>query len=450
MGIRAICREVGVSRKAVRRALRLDGTPRYSRPQRPNPKLVPFEAEIRRLYFTEHLIGSRILREVRPAYTGSASALYTYLKGLRASVPSSKETERFEPPPGFQAQFDWSPYTIDLGGELFRVIVFCMVLGYSRRKHYTASLDETQASIFEAIESCLRHFGASPKQLLIDNAKAFVLDPNPAHFRWNPQFLELCGHYRIRPRACQPYRAQTKGKSNDHFSTWSSSSSKAPTSRRSRTSWRSWRSSSATIWTCVCTARRSSGPSIVSSRSCRTSRHFPNSASWGPWRSRARSAGIAWSATTAVGTRSQPLKPASWCGCCRVVAGMVLDARREVLVQHRLSDVKGAIVILPEHYAPLRRTAARTYVVLAEQFLERFPHQAAFLDGLVAQHKMNPADHLRGVMELASLYDTGSLERAFGIAQEYNTYSHGFVRGLLESTTQPEVDELAPLAGRPP
>src|SRR5205823_380523 len=44
------------------------------------------------------------------------------------------------------------------------------------------------------------------------NAKAFVLDPNPAHFRWNPQFLELCGHYRLKPRACRPYRARTKGK----------------------------------------------------------------------------------------------------------------------------------------------------------------------------------------------------------------------------------------------
>ena len=31
---------------------------------------------------------------------------------------------------------------IGLGGELMRVIVFGMVLGYSRRKHYTASLDE--------------------------------------------------------------------------------------------------------------------------------------------------------------------------------------------------------------------------------------------------------------------------------------------------------------------
>jgi transposase len=43
-------------------------------------------------------------------------------------------------------------------------------------------------------------------------ARALVTDANPDHFRWNAQFLELCGHYRVQPRACQPYRAQTKGK----------------------------------------------------------------------------------------------------------------------------------------------------------------------------------------------------------------------------------------------
>jgi transposase len=209
--IRAICRELDVSRNTVRQALRGDSPPKYERPPKPNPALAPFEAQVRAWFFSEKLIGSRILRELRAlGYAGHRSAVYRFLKKLAAEKPSAKVTERFETPPGQQAQFDWSPYTIELGGELMRVVVFGMVLGYSRRKHYTASLDETQASIYEAIESCLRHFGGAPKQLLVDNAKAFVLDAKPDHFRWNPQFLELCGHYRIRPTACQPYRPRTK------------------------------------------------------------------------------------------------------------------------------------------------------------------------------------------------------------------------------------------------
>jgi transposase len=213
VGIRAICRQLGVSRTAVRHALRSDEPPHYQRPQRPNYQLVPYEAQIHAWYFGQHLIGSRILRELRKlGYTGGITALYAYLKQLRAAAPSGKATIRFETPPGRQGQFDWSPYTLELGGELTKVIVFGMTLGYSRRKHYTVSLDETQASIFEAIEACLHHFGGAPKELLVDNARALVTDANPTNFRWNPQFLELCGHYRVQPRACRPYRAQTKGK----------------------------------------------------------------------------------------------------------------------------------------------------------------------------------------------------------------------------------------------
>jgi hypothetical protein len=94
----------------------------------------------------------------------------------------------------------------------------------------------------------------------------------------------------------------------------------------------------------------------------------------------------------------------------------------------------------PEHYAPLRRGTARTYVVLAEQFLQQFPQHSAFLEGLLAQHKLDPTRHLHGVMELASLYDAASLERALDVATEYNTYSHTFVRGVLEHRATPAVD----------
>ena len=119
---------------------------------------------------------------------------------------------------------------------------------------------------------------------------------------------------------------------------------------------------------------------------------------------------------------------------------LVLDAKREVLVEHRLSATKGSIVMLPEHYAPLRRGTARTYVVLAEQFLKQFPQRSAFLEGLLAQHKLDPARHLHGIMELASLYDPASLERALLIATEYNTYSHTFVRGVLEHRAVPALE----------
>jgi transposase len=158
--IRAIASELSVARQTVRRALEDESKPRYKRPPRPNPKLEPYLAQVRELYFAKHLIGSRILREVEKlGYQGGGTALYTYLRGLRQAQPSSKATMRFETGPGQQAQFDWSPYTVEIGGELRRLVVYGMTLGYSRRKHYTASFDERQPSIFEAIEESLWHFG---------------------------------------------------------------------------------------------------------------------------------------------------------------------------------------------------------------------------------------------------------------------------------------------------
>ena len=111
---------------------------------------------------------------------------------------------------------------------------------------------------------------------------------------------------------------------------------------------------------------------------------------------------------------------------------LILDAQRKIVAEHALSQHHGTTVLVQEHYATLRRATGRTTVVLAEQFLARFPRQRAFLEGLVAQHKLNPADHLRPILELADVYDAASLEQAFATAQTYNTYSKTFVRGILE------------------
>jgi transposase len=211
--IRSICKALDVARNTVRSALRREGPPAYSRPKRPNPKLAPFLAQIKEMFFQKKFIGTRILRELRIlGYSGDKTALYSYLGELKSDIPDPRVSERFETPPAQQAQFDWSPYTVMLGGQMTRIIVFCLTLAFSRRKFYWPSLNETQASIFEAIEAALRYFGGSPKELLIDNPKAMVTNANPAHFAWNTHFLELCGHYSIQPVAGRPARPRTTGK----------------------------------------------------------------------------------------------------------------------------------------------------------------------------------------------------------------------------------------------
>jgi len=143
----------------------------------------------------KELIGSRILDEIRArGYEGSPAAFCRTWARMRPTQPDPRATERFETAPGEQCQFDWSPYTILLGGALTRVIVYNTVLGSSRRQFNWSSRDETATSIYEGLGEAFWHFDGVTKVVLVDNAGALVDDPRPAHFEWNARFLELCAH----------------------------------------------------------------------------------------------------------------------------------------------------------------------------------------------------------------------------------------------------------------
>jgi Mu transposase-like protein len=340
--------------------------------------------------------------------------VYRLLKKLAAATVSAKVTERFETPPGQQTQFDWSPYTIEL---------------------------------------CLRHFGGAPKQLVVDNAKAFVLDANPTHFRWNPQFLELCGHYRMRPSACQPYRPRTKGKVERPFFYLEQQFIKG-TRFASLSHFleelASFEHDDLDVRVHTTTQER---PIDRFERELQHLTPLPGQPFVGTL---AMSRKVSWDCLVSYQSKRYSV-PATYAGKMvwllpsRGSHLVVLDAKRDVLAEHQLSPTKGTIVMRPEHYAPLRRGTARTYVVLAEQFLKQFPQRSAFLEGLLAQHKLDPARHRHGIMELASLYDAASLERALLVATEYNTYSHTFVRGVLEHKAAPRVEgsEITPQRSLP-
>lgn len=451
-GIREIARELSVARQTVRRALESESRPQYEREPRANSQLAPFTAHIRELYFSKHLIGSRILREIQAGgYGGGKTAVYEYIHGLRGSQVSEKATMRFETAPGQQAQFDWSPYTIELDGVLRKVIVFGMTLGYSRRKHYTASFDERQPSIYEAIEASLWHFGGSTKELLVDNARALVVNANPTHFRWNPQFLELCGHYRIQPRACQPYRARTKGKVERPFFYLEQQFIKGTT----------FSNLPHFLEELGRFEREDLDLRVHGTTHARPIDRFveeqPHLTPLPAQRfvgTMTESRKVSWDCLVPFrGNRYSVPAPFAgkivWLLLSRGTHLLILSSQRELLVEHELRTGHGEIVMLPEHYDMLRRRGSpRTYAVLAEQFLRRFPHHADFLEGLTAQHKLSPIAPLREVLELAALYPEPTVARAFRLAVEYNSFSHTFIRGVLESQASPDAATAEPPSGK--
>ncbi len=108
-----------------------------------------------------------------------------------------------------------------------------------------------------------------------------------------------------------------------------------------------------------------------------------------------------------------------------------------MIARHPLSETKGATIIDPAHYEGVRKDTPHTRVVLVEAFQRRFPDQQAFLDGLVAQQKLESVRHLRGILELAQHYAPEAMRVAFRSAGTYTTYSLPFIRGVLQHDAQP-------------
>lgn len=447
MGKKAIARELGVSRNTVRRALSRLGPAKYERPARPNPKLASFVEAVKEMR-QRGLVGSRILREVRRrGYQGSRSALYLLIGRLKADELDPRACLRYETGPGQQEQFDWSPYTVDLGGVLTRVVVFSSLLGYSRTKHFSPSLDSRQDSVYGAIEEGLAHFGGAARQILVDNDRSFVLDARPEHFRWNPHFLELCGHYSVEPIACRVGEARGKGKVENPFRYLENQFIKG----------NQWRDLAHFGEALARFEAEDVNVQVHATTQERPADRFQREA---PYL-------LPLPASPFIGSQEE-LRKVSWDGLVpfrgnkygvpsayagkrvwvRTVQGHYLRIRNqkgEPIASHILARGKGAITFLPGQYDGLRQSEPRTWAVLSESFLAHSPHRERFLEKLHAQQRFNYVAHLRGILALARLYPVEAMEEAFTLADTYNTFSQDFIRGLVERHPPRET----PLAGAP-
>ena len=144
-------------------------------------------------------------------FSGGRSVVKEAVRELRPA-PVPEVVERFETAPGEQGQMDWAtPHIPFLSGPQKRKC-FAMVLGYSRRMYMDFGYREDFFSLLRRHVEAFQYFGGIPRQILYDNMKTVVVRWEGDVPLYNPRFLLFATHYGFKPRACRPYRPQTKGK----------------------------------------------------------------------------------------------------------------------------------------------------------------------------------------------------------------------------------------------
>ena len=159
--IKAICRELGVSRKVVGKVIRSQATEfRYERETQPQPKMGPWNAELDRLLLAneskaarERLTLIRLFEELRGlGYVGGYDAVRRYARRWSqergASTTSAYVPLSFSP--GEAYQFDWSHEVILLSGVTVIVKVAHVRLCHSRMLFVRAYPREAQEMVFDA------------------------------------------------------------------------------------------------------------------------------------------------------------------------------------------------------------------------------------------------------------------------------------------------------------
>jgi transposase len=217
VGKKTIAREVGVAVNTVRRYLRQPiaagiqmrpGARRLSDEHRRAARALYEGAAAGNAVVVQRLLAAR---DVTVSVRTVERAVADIRQAQRASALA---TVRVETPPGDQLQVDFGQKRVVIAGLRVRIFLLVAVLSYSRRLFVKAFLNERGADWREGIAAAFTHFGGVPRTVLGDNARPLVRarDRATGTVIFHPAYLAFCRDWDVQPRACAPYRARTKGK----------------------------------------------------------------------------------------------------------------------------------------------------------------------------------------------------------------------------------------------
>src|SRR5271170_6538745 len=221
--IKAICRELGLSRKVVRKVLRSNATEfHYEREAQPFPKIGPWSERLDQLLLAneakvarERLTLIRLFEELCGlGYDGGYDAVRRYArrwaKGRGQSMAAAYVPLSFAP--GEAYQFDWSHEVVLLSGVTVIVKVAHVRLCHSRMLFVRAYPRETQEMVFDAHDRAFALFKGTCGRGIYDNMKTAVETIFVGKGRlYNRRFQQMCSHYLVDPVACTPASGWEKG-----------------------------------------------------------------------------------------------------------------------------------------------------------------------------------------------------------------------------------------------
>jgi transposase len=228
--IKEISRELGVSRKVVRKVIRSGATEfTYERQVQPKPKLGRFQERLDEMLAInasrasrERLTLMRIFEELRAeGFEGGYDSVRRYAKGWKVSQASASAAA-YVPlsfAPGEAYQFDWSHEVVLIGGTTVTVKVAHVRLCHSRMMYVRAYMRESQEMLFDAHDKAFAFFKGACTRGIYDNMKTVVDAIFVGRERaYNRRFLQMCSHYLVEPVACTPASGWEKGQVENQVS----------------------------------------------------------------------------------------------------------------------------------------------------------------------------------------------------------------------------------------
>lgn len=220
MSRRAIARELGHSRKTIKKALQHPVPPGYQR-TRPvsRPVMDRFAGIVDAWLEEDHQrprkqrhTARRIYERLRDehGFPGSASTVRRYV--AKAEVCQKEVFMPLAYEPGEEAQVDWHDGWIIVNGAMRKAQFFCMRLSYSKAPFVRAYERANMASFLDGHVRALAYFGGVPKRLAYDNLRSAVIQVGKGRDRrLNKRFIELRSWYLFDTRFCNVAKGNEKG-----------------------------------------------------------------------------------------------------------------------------------------------------------------------------------------------------------------------------------------------